>query len=206
MANWHSWVFSNSSRWLGVITFSTMSRDCCGVRAFCVIGAMLPCTFMEGGMPAVMKRSDAFLCTISFRKEVKSTALMLFSRGLQALGTRHRMRCSAYKSCDLCCNFPAVHTAGRAGHMAAAASFEGFLGLGIADGLGARDEAALDQVQQAQVQGLHAERGAGLDRGIHLRHLVLADQVADRRDADHDLVGRDTTAAHLLRQRRRCGG
>src|SRR3954464_13717176 len=54
-----------------------MSRDCCGVSAFCVIGAMRPCTFIEGGTPAVMKRSDAFLCVISLRNEVKSTLLLM---------------------------------------------------------------------------------------------------------------------------------
>ncbi len=54
-----------------------MSRDCCGVSAFCVIGAMRPCTFMEGGTPAVMNKSDAFLCVINLRNEVKSTLLLI---------------------------------------------------------------------------------------------------------------------------------
>src|SRR5690348_6847334 len=76
MANWHSWVFSNSSRWLGVITFSTMSRDSCGDSGVCVIGTIRPLTLMDGATPAVMKRSDAFLCTINLRKELKSTLLM----------------------------------------------------------------------------------------------------------------------------------
>src|SRR5690606_19942486 len=58
----------------------------------------------------------------------------------------------------------------------------------------------LDQLVQALVHGLHAVGGAGLDRRIHLRHLVLADQVADRRGADHDLVGGDPPAADLLHQ------
>ena len=40
-------------------------------------------------------------------------------------------------------------------------------------------------------------RLAGLDRRIHLRDLVLADQVADRRRADHDLVRRHPASAVL---------
>ena len=67
MAKLHSWVFSNSSRCGGVITFSTRSRDCCGVSGFWVIGLILPLTFIDGGTPAVMNRSDAFWCAISLR-------------------------------------------------------------------------------------------------------------------------------------------
>ena len=44
---------------------------------------------------------------------------------------------------------------------------------------------------------------AGLDRGIHLRDLAFADQVADRGRADHDLVRRDAAAAGALQQRLR---
>lgn len=39
-------------------------------------GTSLPCSFMDGGTPAVMKRSDAFLCAISLRNEVKSMLLI----------------------------------------------------------------------------------------------------------------------------------
>src|SRR5690606_12429010 len=76
MAKLHSWVFSNSSRCAGVITLSTRSRLCCGVSGDWVIGLILPCTFIAGGMPAVMNRSDAFWCAISLRNEVKSMVLM----------------------------------------------------------------------------------------------------------------------------------
>jgi hypothetical protein len=32
---------------------------------------------MEGGTPAVMNKSDAFLCVINLRNEVKSTLLLM---------------------------------------------------------------------------------------------------------------------------------
>ena len=47
----------------------------------------------------------------------------------------------------------------------------------------------------------HALLDAGLNRGVHLRHLVLTDQVADRGNADHDFMHRDPPAAILLQQR-----
>jgi hypothetical protein len=47
------------------------------------------------------------------------------------------------------------------------------------------------------VERLHAELRTGLDRGVHLRDLVLADQVPDRGRADHDLVRRDAACAVL---------
>ena len=61
-------------------------------------------------------------------------------------------------------------------------------------------QAFLHQALQALVQGLHAQGAAGLDGGVHLRHLVLPDQVPDRRGADHDLVGGDPPAAVFLHQ------
>src|SRR3569832_1127804 len=69
------------------------------------------------------------------------------------------------------------------------------------------DHIAPDQILQALVERLHAEVAAGLDRRVHLRHLVLADQVADRRGADHDLVRGDAAVAVLgLQQRLRDHG
>ena len=51
------------------------------------------------------------------------------------------------------------------------------------------------------------DRLAGLDRRVHLGDLVLADQVADGRRADHDLVRRDAALAVLgLQQRLRDHG
>src|ERR1700761_3985628 len=64
----------------------------------------------------------------------------------------------------------------------------------------AADNALLHQILQALIQGLHALALAGLDGGIHLRDLTLADKIADGRGADHDLVGRYAAAAHPLHQ------
>ena len=64
------------------MTLSTRSRLCCGVSGFCVMGDSLPLTFIEGGMPAVMKRSEAFWCAISLRNEVKSMLLICAPAGL----------------------------------------------------------------------------------------------------------------------------
>src|SRR5690606_9041194 len=181
IAKLHSWVFSNSSRCCGVITFSTRSRDCCGVSGAWVIGLILPCTFIDGGMPAVMNRSDAFWCAISLRNEVKSMLLIGVAPG-----------------CGGCCIPPSP-----ARGMAVPDSLEQPLVLGVLARLLAADHAALDQFLQVLVEGLHAHVLAGLDGGIHLRHLVLADQVADRRGADHDFPGRGAAAADLLQQRLR---
>src|SRR3546814_5697717 len=81
MAELHSGVRSNSSRCGGDITLSTTSRACCGVCGFWVIGEILPFTLIDGGMPAVMNRSDAFWCAISLRDEVKSMLLIFGSCG-----------------------------------------------------------------------------------------------------------------------------
>ena len=58
-------------------------------------------------------------------------------------------------------------------------------------------------LRQALVERLHALPLAGLDRRVHLRDLVLADQVADGRGRDHDLVRSDAAAAKSLQQRLR---
>src|SRR5262245_32045642 len=68
------------------------------------------------------------------------------------------------------------------------------------------DDALLQQLLQTLIERLHAGRLAGLDRGIHLRDLALADQVADRGSADHDLVRRDASASDALEQRLRDHG
>src|SRR5688572_3984200 len=56
-------------------------------------------------------------------------------------------------------------------------------------------------VREALVERLHALRLASLDRRVHLRDLVLADQVPDRGRRDHDFVGGDAAAAEALHQR-----
>src|SRR5215472_5572156 len=68
------------------------------------------------------------------------------------------------------------------------------------------DLAPGDELGQALIERLHALRAAGLDGRVHLRDLALADQVTDRRRADHDLVRGDAPAAVLLQQRLRDDG
>src|SRR5450432_1185598 len=69
--------------------------------------------------------------------------------------------------------------------------------LGLAACFCRGDDITPHQVGEVLVERLHADRVAGLDRRIHLRDLALADQVADRRRAQHDLVRRDPPAAVL---------
>src|SRR5512139_1230183 len=64
------------------------------------------------------------------------------------------------------------------------------------------DHVAPHQVLQALVERLHADIATGLDRRIHLRHLAFADQVADRRGADHDFMCGNTAGAVLGFQQR----
>ena len=52
------------------------------------------------------------------------------------------------------------------------------------------------------VERLHSELAAGLNHRIHLRDLVLANQVADSRRTHHDFVRRDAPAAVLKLQQR----
>src|SRR5271154_150247 len=53
--------------------------------------------------------------------------------------------------------------------------------------LGQLNLVAPDQFGQALIHRLHACRLAGLDNRVHLRYLVLPNQVTDRRRAHHDL-------------------
>src|SRR5690606_978130 len=206
MAKLHSWVFSNSSRCGGDITLSTRSRACCGVSGFWVIGEILPWTFIDGGMPAVMNRSDAFWCAISLRKLVKSMLLMCGSCGAgdSGLGIRdsEKAHLRPRRIPAPSAPFPAF-TNPESRIPNPGCSFEQPLLLRIFLRLLARDHAALDQVLEVLVEGHHAVLLAGLDRRVHLRHLVLADQVADGGDADHDFPGRGAAAANLLQQRLR---
>src|SRR5690606_36201262 len=203
MAKLHSWVRSNSSRCGGDIMLSTRSRACCGVSGFWVIGEILPCTFIDGGMPAVMNRSDAFWCAISLRKLVKSMLLMGGScgAGIRDSGFGIRKTRSPAPSSN-----PGFYESripnpesqipnpksripnpkSRIPNPASFRSLEKTLVLRVILRLRARDQAALDQVLQMLVEGHHAVLLAGLDRRVHLRALVLADQVSDGGDADHD--------------------
>src|SRR3954464_11292339 len=125
-----------------------MSRDCCGVSAFCVIGAMRPCTFIEGGTPAVMNKSDAFLCVISLRNEVKSTLLLMVL-------LPHRVGLGPPRA-TVGLSPPYFDDGGPRPTL-----FEDFLVLRVADCLLTRHQPTLDQVLQALIQCLHAVLAAG---------------------------------------------
>src|SRR5689334_22066745 len=68
--------------------------------------------------------------------------------------------------------------------------------------LGVGHDVAPHELGQALIERLHADGLARLDRRVHLRDLVLANQVADSRGADHDLVCRDAALAVLGLQQR----
>lgn len=69
--------------------------------------------------------------------------------------------------------------------------------FGLRACLGRGDDIAPDEVGQVLVERLHAYAIAGLDTGVHLRNLGLADQVADRARSQHDFVRRDAPLAIL---------
>src|SRR5258707_10304045 len=79
--------------------------------------------------------------------------------------------------------------------------FENFFVLRVGNRLLAGDQTALDQILQTLIERLHAVLAAGLNRGVHLRDLVFADQIFDRRNADHDLVCGDTATPDFFQQR-----
>src|ERR1700690_367148 len=70
----------------------------------------------------------------------------------------------------------------------------------------AADNSLGHQVLQALIESLHALALAGLDGRVHLGDFTVADQVADRRRADHDFVRRNASAANLLHERLRYDG
>src|SRR6185437_13527290 len=172
IAKLHSLVASNSAACLSVMIERASSWVWIGDRLCCETGVTLPSTFMAGGKPAVMKRSEP----------------------LRAMSARSRS-CMNLSDCSRSmCVLPAL----------AGLADERVLVGGLAARFGDRDEVAFDEVLQVLVERLHAERLPGLDRGVHLRHLRLADEVADGGRADHDLVRRDAPAPVLgLAQRLR---
>src|SRR5688500_4892796 len=170
MAKLHSFVASNSAACLSVMIERASSCVCTGERLCCDTGVTLPSTFIAGGKPAVMKRSEP----------------------LRAMSARSRS-CMNFRLCSRSIWAPWVpDSVSRA-----LAADEIILHRGLGPRFGHADEVALHQVLQVLVERLHAERLAGLDRRVHLRHLGLADQVADGRGADHDLVRRDAAVAVL---------
>src|SRR5687767_1705496 len=163
MAKLHSLVASNSCACLSFIIARASSDVCCMLSCWLATGVILPSSLMAGGKPAVMKRSDPFLATIAL--------------------SRSCMNLTAW-SLSICCSYLSLRSRRRR-------LFEVVLVRRLGAGFFHRDDVALDQVLQVLVERLHAVLLAGLDRGVHLRNLGLADEVADRGGADHDLVRRD---------------
>ena len=58
MAKLHSFVASNSAACLSVMIDRQSSWVCIGERLCCETGVSFPSTFIAGGKPAVMKRSE----------------------------------------------------------------------------------------------------------------------------------------------------
>jgi len=63
MAKLHSLVDSNSAACLSFMIERASIAVCCAVSAVCDTGVILPSTFIAGGKPAVMKRSEPFFAT-----------------------------------------------------------------------------------------------------------------------------------------------
>src|SRR6185312_17383736 len=160
IAKLHSRVDSNSAACLSFITLRTSSIVCCGDSAVLDTGVILPSTLTAGGNAAVTKRSEPFSLTSSCKSSwMKRVAC---SRSIVVLRFARDSRRS--RRAERLLAHRAHPCLGRGNHVAA------------------------DEVDQALVERLHAERLARLDRRVHLGHLVFADQVADGRRADHDLV------------------
>src|SRR5512143_2973654 len=179
IAKLHSRVDSNSAACLSFITLRTSSIVCCGVSAVLETGAILPSILSAGGKPAVMKRSEPFCLT----SNSSSSWMNLVAR------SRSIVRLPPGRP-------------GRSPAVAGSAAHEQVLVDGALARLREVDEVAADHLLQALVHRLHADRLARLDRRVHLRDLVLADQVADRRRADHDLPRRDAPLAVLRLEQR----
>src|SRR5690348_9311550 len=164
IAKLHSLVDSNSAACLSFITLRVSSIVCCGESGVFDTGMILPSTLIAGGKPAVMKRSEPFCLT---RRSSRSWMnLVAVSRSMEGSPMTARGRASAA---------------------------EQILVDGARAGFHQLDLIAANHFGEALIHGLHAHRLAGLNHRVHLRDLVLADQVPDRRRADHDLPRRRAT-------------
>ncbi|MNF41402.1 hypothetical protein D3C85_785530 [compost metagenome] len=81
MAKLHSWRSANSRRCCSFITPTTVSRVISGDMAFLVTGMILPLTFIDGGTPAVMNRSEPPFSTIRRSSFSNSMTFSLFGSG-----------------------------------------------------------------------------------------------------------------------------
>src|SRR5437667_2353796 len=161
IAKLHSLLDSNSAACLSFMIARARSTVCAGVSGWFETGVILPSILIAGGKPTVMKRSEALLDTIS-----RSRSYMNF------------IACSRSIFAFLDPQVPK-----SAGKIVLVGSLAARLGRG--------DDVAPHQFLQVLVECLHAELLPRLDGGVHLRDLVLADEVADRGRADHDLVRGD---------------
>src|SRR6267378_1205395 len=186
MAKLHSLVASNSAACRSFMIERARSTVCVGVSAWLETGVILPSILIAGGKPTVMKRSEALLDSISRSRSYMN--FMACSRSIFAFLTGSPGEPSTPASLSQ----PAPRCPGRA-----TSAWEIVLVRGLAPSLGRGNDVAPHQVLQVLVEGLHAEGLAGLDRRVHLRDLVLADEVADRGGADHDLVRGDPAGAVL---------
>src|SRR5689334_4224460 len=174
IAKLHSLLASNSAACLSFMIERARSTVCAGVSGWFETGVILPSILIAGGNPTVMKRSEALFVSISR------------SRSYMNLVACSRSMLSSAK----CVDPPSAREIVLVGRFPAR--------------LASRDHVAPHQFLEILVERLHAEGLAGLDRRVHLRDLVLADQIADRRRSDHDLVRRDAPGAVLgLAQRLR---
>src|SRR6056297_1164792 len=62
----------------------------------------------------------------------------------------------------------------------------------------ATDYPLVDQLPETLIHCLHTHGLSGLDGRVHLRHLVLADEVANSRRRPHDLMRRYAAAGRAL--------
>src|SRR5579859_7606054 len=173
IAKLHSFEASNSLVCRSFMIARTRVADCSAVRARSLCGRISTSILIAGGKPAVMKRSEAFFSVT--RRSRSCISLMAWSRSMLCAPCVERAR-----------DFRKLQRV---------------LVLRLVTRLFLAHLALGHQLRQALVEGLHALRAAGLDRGVHLGDLALADQVTDGRRADHDLVRGDTPAAVLLQER-----
>src|SRR5882672_1533253 len=149
IAKLHSLFASNSAAWRSFMIERARSTVCAGESAWFDTGVILPSILIAGGNPTVMKRSEAFF--VSIRRSRSYMNLVACSRSMLS----------------------------SAKWLASAGSStrEIILVRRLAARLAGRDHVATHQLRQILVERLHADILAGLDRRVHLRDLVLADEI-----------------------------
>src|SRR5690606_20906855 len=192
IAKLHSFVASNSRVCLSFMMERTSTALCSGVNARSDCGRISPSTLIAGGKPAVMNRSDPLRSTSRLRRSCMS--LIACSRSMSR--SRPNSRCEAvrcplhlmtylipYSLAPAVYNLPSAHGSERIFVL----RFEACLFFG--------DDPLLQQLGQTLIERLHPVLLTGLNRRVHLGDLALANQVTNRRSADHDLVRCNTAAS-----------